>query len=145
MSGRLDMATPSHTRGLDRQAGAVGGPDSRRMSAARVSPVAGTNQVAPERIGALPAPTRDTAPPWPARSDCPSTDSLYCLVCAAGGGEHSEGDMRVPCSVVADLVLVDPQPRFRGLEAVLDRPAPASYTGLSLVSSDSTILDSAST
>lgn len=41
-------------------------------------------------------------------------------------GEHREGDVPIPTVVAADLVLIEPDLGFRGLEAVLDRPSGTS-------------------
>ena len=38
-------------------------------------------------------------------------------------GEHGQGDRSIPGVVAPDLILVEPDLGFRGLEAVLDGPA----------------------
>jgi hypothetical protein len=42
-----------------------------------------------------------------------------------GVGQQGEGDVAVPGVVAADLIVVEPDLGFRGLEAVFDRPAGA--------------------
>jgi hypothetical protein len=48
-------------------------------------------------------------------------------------GEHREGDVPIPGVVATDWVVVEPDLGFGGLEALLDRPAGASYADEVLV------------